>query len=292
MGTIAADLVADPVGEGPTPRLALAGFDGPLALLLTMARANQIDLARISLPDLIDQLAAALQQAGPATPVGQKGDWLVMASWLVLLRSRLLLPAATAVQQAAEDEALRLRERLVDLQAAQALAAWLDHRPLLGHDVIARGQPELLGTGIETNHEVDVTEFLWACLALFDDDTEGLDATAVYLPPWRDLHTVANARERILRLLAETPAGAPFANFLPNAPPDSEVPGKVVLRRRSAWTSTFVASLELTRSGAVGLRQETSFGEIHVQAARSLLPAEGRDGDPADQGSAAIVSIG
>jgi segregation and condensation protein A len=233
MGTIAADLVADPVGEGPTPRLALAGFDGPLALLLTMARANQIDLARISLPDLIDQLAAALQQAGPATPVGEKGDWLVMASWLVLLRSRLLLPGATAGQQAAEDEAHRLRERLVDLQAAQALAAWLDHRPLLGHDVFARGQPELLGLAIETSHDVDVTEFLWACLALFDDDTEGLDTTAVYLPPWRDLHTVPNARERILRLLAETPAGAPLASFLPGAPTESEVPAKVALRRRS-----------------------------------------------------------
>ena len=68
---------------------------------------------------------------------------------------------------------------------------------------------------------VDVTEFLWACLALFDDDAEGLDTTAVYLPPWRDLHTVANARERILRLLAETPEGAPLASFLPSAaPPD------------------------------------------------------------------------
>lgn len=292
MDTIAADLVAYPPGEGPTPRLALDGFDGPLALLLAMARANQIVLACISLPDLIDQLAAALQQAGPATLVSQKGDWLVMASWLLLLRSRLLLPAATAVQQAAEDEAHRLRERLVDLQAAQALAAWLDHRPLLGHDVFARGQPELLGTAIETNHEVDVTEFLWACLTLFDDDAEGLDTTAVYLPPRRDLHTVANARERILRLLAETPAGAPLASFLPSAPTESEVPAKVALRRRSAWSSTFVASLELTRSGAVELRQEANFGEIHVRPARSLLPADGRDGDPADQGSAAIVSVG
>jgi segregation and condensation protein A len=292
MDTIAAALVPDPAGEGPTPRLALDGFDGPLALLLTMARANRIDLARISLPDLIDQLAAALQQAGPATSVSQKGDWVVMASWLLLLRSRLLLPAATAVQQAAEDEAHRLRERLADLQAAQALAAWLDHRPLLGQDVFARGQPELLGVAIETNYDVDVTEFLWACLALFDDDDEGLDATAVYLPPWRELYTIPNARERILRLLAETPAGAPLGSFLPNAPTESEVPGKVVLRRRSAWSCTFVASLELTRSGAVELRQEANFGEIHVRTARSLPPADGWDGDPADRRSVVTVSVG
>jgi hypothetical protein len=123
-----------------------------------------------------------------------------MASW----------PAATAVQQAAEAEAMRPRERLADLQAAQALAAWFDHRPLLGHDVFARGQPELFGTAIETNHEVDVTEFLLACLALFDDHAEGLDTTTLYLPPWRDLHTVP---KRILRLLAETPVVAPLGQL-------------------------------------------------------------------------------
>ena len=158
--------------------------------------------------------------------------------------------------------------------------------------MFARGQPELLGTAMETNHDVDVTEFLWACLALFDDDAEGLEATAVYLPPWRDLHTVANARERILRLLAETPAGAPLTSFLPNAPTESEVPAKVALRRRSAWSSIFGASLELTRSGAVELRQEANFGEIHVRAARSLPPADGWDGDPADRRSAVTVSVG
>jgi chromatin segregation and condensation protein Rec8/ScpA/Scc1 (kleisin family) len=65
-----------------------------------------------------------------------------------------------------------------------------------------------------------------------------------------------------------------------------------VLRRRSAWSSTFVASLELTRSGAVELRQEANFGEIHVRAARSLPPADGWDGDPADRRSAVTVSVG
>jgi chromatin segregation and condensation protein Rec8/ScpA/Scc1 (kleisin family) len=157
--------------------------------------------------------------------------------------------------------------------------------------VFARCQPELLGTAIETNHDVDVTEFLWACLALFDDAADSVDTPALYLPPWRDLHTVPSARERILRLLAETPAGAPLGSFLPSAPPESEVPAKVALRRRSAWSSTLVASLELTRSGAVELRQEACFSEIHVRAARSLLTADGWDGDPADQGRAAIVSV-
>ena len=127
-------------GEVATPLLELGEFSGPLDLLLTLARAQQIDLARISLLDLINQLAAALQQAG--IMLGEKGDWLVMGAWLVLLRSRLLLPA----QQAAEDEAHHLRDRLLDLHAAQALAAWLDHRPRLGHGVLRRGSKQ--GGGI------------------------------------------------------------------------------------------------------------------------------------------------
>ena len=79
---------ADDTGEAGngTPHLLLSGFDGPLALLLRLARAEQIDLARLSLVDLLDQLAIALQQATPTTPLGERADWLVMASWLLLLR--------------------------------------------------------------------------------------------------------------------------------------------------------------------------------------------------------------
>jgi chromatin segregation and condensation protein Rec8/ScpA/Scc1 (kleisin family) len=92
--------------------------------------------------------------------LGQKGDWVVMASWLLQLRSLLLLPADSPAQQAAAAEADQLRGRLISLQEIQTLAAWLDRRPQLGHDVFARGQPELFGTAVETGHEVDVIAFL------------------------------------------------------------------------------------------------------------------------------------
>ena len=225
-------------------------------------------------PEMGPDFADALQQAGPVTSVGEKGDWLVMASWLVLLRSRLLLPAATAVQQAAEAEALRLRERLADLQAAQALAAWLDHRPLLGMTCLPEVSPSCSAPRSKpTTTLTSPSSFgpAWLCSMTPRVSTP----PASTCRPGATCITVPNARERILRLLAETPAGALLASFLPSAPPVSEVPGKVMLRRRSAWSSTFIASLELTRSGAVELRQEASFGEIHVRAARSLLPADG-----------------
>src|ERR1700722_10249049 len=91
-------------GEGASPFLTLAGFTGPLDHLLTLARAQKIDLADISLAALVDQLTAALRQAPATTPLGQKGDWVVMAAWLVQLRSRLLLPADSPAQQDAVAE--------------------------------------------------------------------------------------------------------------------------------------------------------------------------------------------
>jgi predicted transcriptional regulator len=149
-------------GEGGTPRLELDGFSGPLDLLLTLARAREVDLAQLSVVDLVDQLASALKQAD--IPLSQKADWVVMASWLLLLRSRLALPADALAREDAADNAEALRGQLIELRAAQALAHWLDRRPQLGRDVFVRGQPELLGTSIDARYEVDVIEFLWACL--------------------------------------------------------------------------------------------------------------------------------
>ena len=111
--------------EERTPLLSLDGFTGPLERLLTLARAHQIDLAQLSLAALIDQLVAALRHAPPATPLGEKGDWVVMAAWLVQLRSVLLLPPEAPARQDATVAADLLRARLIALQATQALAAWL-----------------------------------------------------------------------------------------------------------------------------------------------------------------------
>jgi len=273
--------------DARSPCLALAGFSGPLALLLELARAQQVNLSGLSVVDLVDQLTTAVQQAGPTIPLAEKGDWVVMASWLLLLRSRLLLPTEVAAQQAAAETAGRLRDGLLTLQAVHALARWLESRPQLGRDVFARGEPELLGTAIDVQHAVGVIEFLWASMALFDDGTAEPDTTPVYRQRRLDLYAVDDARERILRLLADAPNGAPMDQFVPAASDEGETVAAPALRRRSAWSSTFVASLELTRLGAVELRQEVSFGEIHIGAARSTLPPGGRSSEAADQEDAA-----
>ena len=254
-----------PDGAGDaTPRLTLDGFSGPLETLLTLARAQKVDLSRLSLTSLVDQMEAALHQAPAATPLGQKGDWVVMAAWLLQLRSLLLLPADAPARQDAASEADQLRGRLVALQEMQALAVWLERRPQLGHDVFARGQPEVLGVSIAAAPALDVIEFLWASLALFDDDAAEPDTATVYRPVPLDLYAVADARDRILRRLAETPDGATLDRLLPDPDAMAEPTPRSALRRRSAWSSTFVASLELARQGDVVLGQGGDFQSIHV----------------------------
>jgi hypothetical protein len=160
----------------------------------------KIDLSAISLAALVDQLVAALRQAPAKMPLGQKGDWVVMAAWLVQLRARLLLPADAPAGQEAQVEADQLRGRLVALEDMQALAGWLERRPQLGHDVFVRGRPEVLGVSVEAGQAIDVVEFLWASLALFDDGTAAADTATVYQARPFELYQVAEARERILRL--------------------------------------------------------------------------------------------
>jgi hypothetical protein len=135
------DRDASRAGEGGSPSLTLDGFAGPLDHLLSLARAQTIDLAGIALGALLDQLAAALRQAPAATSLGQKGDWVVMAAWLVQLRSRLLLPADAPARQDATAQAGQLRDRLVGLQDTQVLALW---RTRARHDGVPVGQPRIV----------------------------------------------------------------------------------------------------------------------------------------------------
>jgi segregation and condensation protein A len=252
--------------EGGSPHLTLTGFTGPLETLLTLARAQKIDLSAISFAAMVDQLTASLQQASTKIPLGQKGDWVVMAAWLVQLRTRLLLPADAAAQQEAATEALQLRTRLAALEDIQALAFWLEQRPRLGHDVFARGQPEFFGHAIEAGQAIDAVEFLWASLALFDDETAA-DTAEVYRPRPFELYAVAEARDRILRRLHEMPDGAPLDQLLPEAAPDSGDAASRALLRRSGWATTFVAGLELARQGTVAMQQGGDFEPIYVAPA-------------------------
>jgi len=196
-----ADMAA---GEG-APCLDLDGFSGPLDLLLALARAQRIDLKRIPLPALLGQLAPALRQA---VPLAERGGLLVTAAWLVLLRSRLLLPGQApasggtgqgrATQGGALRQARHLQRRLLELERVQALAAWLDRTPQLGRGVFGRGTPGNAASAHGAAPEVDIIAFLWACMELLDGRRSRADIEATYAPQRPTLHSVPDARTRIL----------------------------------------------------------------------------------------------
>ena len=290
----------DAGAAGGAPCLDLDGFSGPLDLLLDRARAQRIDLHRIALPDLLDQLAPALRQA---TSLAERGGWLVMAAWIVLLRSRLLLhegPAAgPEAPSRADRHARRLRAQLLGLQRVQAVAAWLDRRSQLGRDVFGRGTPGAgpcaggagtggAGTG-GAGRVVDVVGFLWATLDLLDGMDAGADAAPASAPPRPALHSVRDACARILQLLRSSPQPQPLARLLPEptsgegtAPARAGAPPtpRDALLRRSGWASAFAASLELAKQGQVMLTQDGGFAPILVRAGPEPGTASPRAGRP------------
>jgi segregation and condensation protein A len=127
-----------------------------------------------------------------------------------------------------------------------------------------RGQPELFGVSVAPAPDLDIIELLWASLALFDDGEPAPVPTTVYRPPHHALHAVGEARDRILRRLADASGEVAFDQLLPDAPEPAEGDPLDALRRRSAWSSTFAASLELAKQGDVVVAQAGPFQPIHL----------------------------
>ncbi|RAI54551.1 segregation/condensation protein A [Roseicella frigidaeris] len=244
------------VGNSGAPVLRLAAWEGPLDLLLELARAQRVDLARISVTDLAGQFAAVLEEAiaRRAVPLSRLAEWTVMAAWLLALRARLLLPAGTAENAEAEREAADLRRRLAKRAAARRLADWLERRPQLGREVFARGAPEQEAAA---ELAADVTALLRACLRLLEVPVH----ERVYRPRPPALWRVSEAMARIRVMLPELPAdGARLEQLLPPTPAGEGA----ALWRRSAIASTLLAGLELSRDDMVELNQKVAFSTITI----------------------------
>jgi segregation and condensation protein A len=231
--------------EAAAPELRLGAWEGPLDLLLELARARKVDLARLSILDIAAQFGAALEAAAAehSVPLARLGDWLVMAAHLALLRSRLLLPEGSREGEEGRREAEALRRRLADREHARHLADWLERRPRLGRDVFARGR-----TGDESEArehaapKADIAALLRACLAVLEKGSGSGPYRPAPLPLWR----VPDALARLRRMLPATPEGAALERFLPET--TAEAPD-APLQRRAALASTLLAGLELDRKG-------------------------------------------
>ena len=251
------------MSDGPDSLvLHLEGFDGPLDLLLDLARAQKVDLARISILALVEQYLAVIDSARQIR-LELAADWLVMAAWLTWLKSRLLLPAGTDDAEDAEDAAGILAARLRDLSAIRTAAAWLGRRPQLGHDVFARGAPENHTAIDRSRFTLELGALVRAYLTAVRRGTRASRYRARALTLW----TVQDALRRLGALLGTLPDWTSLERFLPES-----LAGPT--ERRAAMASTLLAGLEMARGGAISLRQDLEFGPILVRR-RSVAVEEG-----------------
>lgn len=238
--------------------LQLDGFEGPLDLLLDLARRQKVDLARISILSLVEQYLALVEGARRIR-LELAGDWLVMAAWLAWLKSRLLLPDGGDGAEEAEDAAGQLAARLDELEHVQRAARWLAARPRLGQDVFPRGRPENLVAINRSGLRADVPALLRGYLTARRRGGARTAYRPPRLPPW----TVADALARLARMLGRLPPGAWTAlhRLLPS---NARTPAA----RRAALASTLVAGLELARDGRLVLRQDEPFGPVLVRGGK------------------------
>jgi segregation and condensation protein A len=232
--------------------LQLDGFEGPLDLLLELARAQKVDLAKISILALVEQFLAVIEGARKIR-LELAADWLVMAAWLTWLKSRLLVPAADDAEDA-EAAAETLAARLIDLQAVRAAALWLGRRPQLGWDEFSRGTPEALTDIDRSKLRLELSGLLSAYLVA----RRRAGAAQKFRPKPMSYFSVQNALERLGRLLGSVPDWSTLESFLPEGLGDG-------LPRRAAMSATLIAGLEMARGGEILLRQDRAFGPILVR---------------------------
>ncbi|MGH6659316.1 MAG: segregation and condensation protein A [Sphingomicrobium sp.] len=242
-----------PLRQSDELNLNLDGWEGPLDLLLNLARAQKVDLAQISILDLVEQYLAYLAGAR-ALKLEIAADYLVMAAWLAYLKSCLLLPKDPEADPSPEEIALRLQMRLQRLDAMREAGARLLGRDRIGRDVFARGAPE--GLRVLRKADWQVRDFdLFASYGAVKART----APAMHVVHARSVMTLDEAIDRVSRMIGTALDWTRLESFLP-ASQDPQY-------RRSALASSFVAMLELARQGRIELAQQSPFGALMLRSA-------------------------
>jgi segregation and condensation protein A len=242
----------------------LDGFEGPLDLLLVLARAQKVDLRKISILALVDQYLDFIT-AAKRVRLELAADYLVMAAWLTYMKSRLLLPETPGNddEPSGEELAARLAFQLQRLEAMRRAAARLMARDRLGRDVFARGDPE----GIRVVRRAAWHASLYDLLKAYGAQPV-LRADERYEVTRRPVWAIEAARARLEAVLGRIPDWVLLESFLPEvAPPYGE-------GRRTYVASSFSAALELAKEGQAELRQEGLFTPIYVRPRRTQNPSE------------------
>ncbi len=233
----------------------VGGFEGPLDLLLELARAHKVDLSQISILALADQYIAFIDRVRQ-TRLDIAADYLVMAAWLAYLKSRLLVPAPPGIADEAQpqDMAARLAFRLQRLQAMRDAAEKIFAHPKLGVDVFARGAPQPLVVEVQREYGDTLVDLLKA----YAERRQRKEVKQTYTVKRQPTWSIKEAREAIERLVGKMDEWGTFDMWLEHYLASAET-------RRSVRASSFTASLELARDGRIELRQEEAFKPIYLR---------------------------
>lgn len=260
-----------PQREAPdTLILDIQGFEGPLDLLLNLARTQKVDLSKISILELVEQYLAFIAEAR-RVQIELAADYLVMAAWLAYLKSRLLLPQEeTEDELSGEEMAARLQFQLMRLEAMRERSAQLMSRHRLGRDVFPRGQPEGLRMVRHSKHELSLFELLRA-YALLRQREDASHLTIQRQP----VYSIEDLLHRLEPLMGGAVDWERLESFLP---PEAQAPRQ----RRSALATSFAAALELAKQGKIEMHQAGAFAPLYIRRRVDSGPGDrAGDGEPA-----------
>lgn len=239
--------------DDPSLVVDVAGFEGPLDLLLHLARNQKVDLARISVLALAEQYLLFIETARKLR-LELAADYLVMAAWLAFLKSKLLIPKQPGEEgESGEELAAVLQFRLKRLEAMRDAAARLVNRNRLGRDVFQRGMPELVI--IEKRNEWSATLYDLLSAYASQRQRQAIDRVSIAR---RDVWSLKDARDILVRIVGELKDWTALDQFLVQylATPED---------RATAIASSFAASLELIREGTLEARQDKAFAPLYLR---------------------------
>ncbi|WP_404333740.1 segregation and condensation protein A [Sphingomonas sp. MMS12-HWE2-04] len=235
-----------------TLKIDIDGWEGPLDLLLALARNQKVDLRQISILQLVEQYLGYVNAARELR-LELAADYLVMAAWLAYLKSALLLPRNPEETPSPEELALRLQLRLERLNAMREAGARLVARDRMGRDVFPRGAPEGLRVVRKGRYEAEIYDLIAAYGRI-----SARTRPVLHVVAQRDVMTLEEAIERVAALIGTRIEWSTLHSFLPE--------GARGTYAKSALASSFVAALELARQGRVEIRQQSAFAPLYLKA--------------------------
>ncbi len=251
--------VVPPVKSGePALMIDVEGFEGPLDLLLALARSQKVDLTKISILALAEQYLAFIEELRKLR-LELAADYLVMAAWLAFLKSKLLLPQEEDEEPTGEEMAAALAFRLQRLEAMREAAARLANSNRLGRDVFVRGAPE----PVEVVRRSEYAATLYDLLTAYAVRRQEMAISVVHMKR-REIWSLNDAREVLGRIVGRIADWTPLQVFLsPYLTPEL---------RASITASGFGASLELVREGKILVRQTEAFAPLYLRDRVAAAP--------------------